>query len=274
MNMSLSECVSRLPHAPGVYFFHGDSRLPLYIGKSVDIRARVMSHLRNPEEERMLAQTRHIDCIETAGEIGALLLESHLIKTRSPLFNQRLRRTKQLFTIELHADATGFVPKVMDGRQVQHGVSPGLYGLFASTHAAKQKLHALASQHRLCMQLLGLETPSTRGCFGWQTKQCAGACVGQEPRLAHDQRLRDALQAIQIHTWPFAGAVHLVERREQWVQKHKIHNWAYQGTSCSRQTLNDVFGKPTPLFDADTYQILVKPLLLNQVEIELLSATS
>ena len=94
--MTLGELVCDLPRAPGVYVFHGDGKLPLYIGKSVDIRSRVQSHLRNPDEARMMAQTRRIEAIETAGEIGALLLESHLIKTQSPLFNQRLRRIKKL----------------------------------------------------------------------------------------------------------------------------------------------------------------------------------
>ena len=97
--MSLSECVSGLPHAPGVYIFHGDGGLPLYIGKSIDIRARVLSHLRQADEARMLSLTRRIEALETAGEIGALLLESRLIKTLSPLFNQRLRRLKTLCSL-------------------------------------------------------------------------------------------------------------------------------------------------------------------------------
>lgn len=66
-----------LPKQPGVYFFHGDSdTMPLYIGKSVNIRSRVMSHLRTPDEASMLRQSRRITWIETAGELGALLLEA------------------------------------------------------------------------------------------------------------------------------------------------------------------------------------------------------
>ncbi len=42
-----------LPKLPGVYQFHGDSdTMPLYIGKSVNLRSRVLSHLRTPEEAR------------------------------------------------------------------------------------------------------------------------------------------------------------------------------------------------------------------------------
>ena len=82
VNMSFSDhkidpdSLAVLPRTPGVYIFKGEGTLPLYIGKSVDIRSRVMSHLRTPDEASMVAQTRRIDFIETAGEIGALLLES------------------------------------------------------------------------------------------------------------------------------------------------------------------------------------------------------
>ena len=88
--------LAALPRGAGVYIFQGAGQLPLYIGKSVDIRARVLSHLRAPDEASMMAQTQRIDVIETAGEIGALLLESRLIKAQHPLFNQRLRRVRSL----------------------------------------------------------------------------------------------------------------------------------------------------------------------------------
>ncbi|MBK6593946.1 MAG: hypothetical protein IPG23_15145 [Burkholderiales bacterium] len=37
-----------------------------------------------------------VSAIRTAGEVGALLLEASLIKQQQPLYNQKLRRTKQL----------------------------------------------------------------------------------------------------------------------------------------------------------------------------------
>jgi excinuclease Cho len=68
---------AELPSGPGVYIFHGqEGALPLYIGKSVNLRSRVLSHLRNPDEANLLRQTRRISHIRTAGEIGALLLEA------------------------------------------------------------------------------------------------------------------------------------------------------------------------------------------------------
>lgn len=93
-----------LPKLPGVYVFHGDSEtMPLYIGKSVNIRSRVLSHLRTADEARMLRQATRISFITTAGELGALLLEARMIKLQQPLFNKRLRKNRQLCALQIAA---------------------------------------------------------------------------------------------------------------------------------------------------------------------------
>jgi excinuclease Cho len=95
--------VANLPQTCGVYFFHGENCAhPLYIGKSVNIRRRVQSHLRNPREARLLSATRRITFIETVGEIGALLLESSLVKQQNPLYNKRLRKIRRLCALQVN----------------------------------------------------------------------------------------------------------------------------------------------------------------------------
>lgn len=263
------DSLAALPRTSGVYIFKGEGTLPLYIGKSIDIRSRVMSHLRAPDEARMVAQTRRIDFIETAGEIGALLLESRMIKAHSPLFNQRLRRIKTLCSIRCIPTAQGVVPHIVDSKTVHLGSTPALYGLFSSVHAANAKLRELAQQHRLCMSVLGLEKTSPRGCFGLQIKTCLGACVGKEDRQLHDARLRSALFDLQVEVWPFNGPVHLIEESEGWVQKHRVDNWCYLGTQCSKTGEKSWLAEAKqPDFDLDSYKILVKPIMLQTVKIE------
>ena len=262
------DSLAALPRSAGVYIFRGEGKLPLYIGKSVDIRSRVMSHLRAHDEASMIAQTRRIDFIETAGEIGALLLESRLIKEQNPLFNQRLRRIRTLCSIQLQQTPQGAVPQIVDCKSVNLGSTQGLYGLFSSAHAANSKLKELAQQHMLCMGLLGLEKTSKRGCFGLQIKTCLGACVGQEPRHTHDQRLLTALLDSQVEVWPFSGPVDLIEETDGWVQRHRVNNWCYLGTQCTRSgesSINDVKHYD---FDLDSYKILVKPIMLRTVKVE------
>jgi excinuclease Cho len=265
--MSLSDAVAmaRLPRTSGVYIFRGEGKLPIYIGKSVDIRSRVQAHLRAKDEVEMMAQSRRVTFIETAGEIGALLLESHLIKTLNPIYNIRLRRLRNLCSIQLHEQDGAWVPEIVTGQDLGLGQAEGLYGLFSSRHAAQTKLRELADQHHLCQGLLGLEKLNARGCFGLQVKTCLGACVGKELRAGHDQRLLAALNDLKVHAWPFAGAIDLVEENQGWVQRHRLQDWRYLGTWCSKSNQLPVTVQQG--FDMDTYKILVKPVMMGTVHV-------
>ena len=262
--------LAALPRSTGVYIFQGEGTLPLYIGKSVDIRSRVMAHLRAENETEMVAQSRRVDFIETAGEIGALLLEARLVKQQHPLFNIRLRRLRHLCSIRLAAQNDTLTPVIVSGQAAAVGQADDLYGLFSSAHAAQVKLRELADVHGLCLGLLGIEKMGKRGCFGLQVNTCLGACVGKEDRREHDQRLFSALVDLKVHAWPYPGAVDLVEHSGDWVQKHRIQDWRYLGTWCSRSQTSSALESQG--FDLDTYKILVKPIMLGTARIEPITA--
>lgn len=263
----LREAIEDAPTGAGVYTFHGEAGdLPLYIGKSVNIRARLLSHLRTPDEARMLRQTRRISHIRTAGEIGALLLEAQMIKAQHPLFNQKLRRNKQLCSLQMRGD----VPEVVYSKDIDFATAPDLYGLFASRHAALDALRAVADANKLCYGPLGLEKlPPGKACFRSAIRQCAGVCRGDESPDAHRERLFTSLLGLQVACWPYAGAIGLVERDEAFTQIHVIHHWCYLGSATTpdeaRQLSTVAAG-----FDADGYKILCRPVLTQSVEIMVL----
>ena len=268
----LREQAAGAPAAPGVYTFHGQpGDLPLYIGKSVNLRARLLSHLRNPDEDRMLRQTRAISFERTAGEIGALLLEAQQIKQQQPLFNQKLRRNKQLCALRLSADGK---PEVVHSKDIDFALTPELFGLYPSRHAALEGLRALADEHRLCYAALGLEQPAGgRGCFRSMLKQCAGVCCGRESEAEHRERLLAALDGLRIACWPHSGAIGLVERwpaeaaaGDAMLQIHVVRNWCYLGSAANLEQAR-ALGQVAAGFDADGYKILCRPLLTGQAEI-------
>ena len=161
------------------------------------------------------------------------------------------------------------MPEVVDSKAVNLGSTPELYGLYSSSHAAKGKLKELAQQHMLCLTLLGLEKTSTRGCFGLQIKTCLGACVGREDRPTHDQRLFSALVDSQVEVWPFDGPIDLIEEAGEWVQRHRVNNWCYLGTQCSKSgNASQMNAYKQNDFDLDSYKILVKPIMLKTVKVE------
>jgi excinuclease Cho len=92
--------------------------------------------------------------------------------------------------------------------------------------------------------------------------------VGHEQRPDHDERLLNALTDMKVHAWPFEGAIELVEQSADWIQRHRIQDWRYLSTTCSKLRALKVSVQQS--FDLDTYKILVKPIMLGNARIEML----
>ena len=96
--------LKNLPEAPGVYIFKSDNA-PLYIGKSKNIKSRIMSHLSSSNNssltQKILSQTTTIVTHQANGELEALINESMLIKKLQPIYNKKLRHARQLVVLKL-----------------------------------------------------------------------------------------------------------------------------------------------------------------------------
>ncbi len=252
-----------LPALPGIYIFRDAQNVPLYIGKSVNIRSRVLSHLRTPEEARMLQQTSHIEFRRTAGEVGALLLEARLIKEMHPVHNKKLRRLREMCALRLEASSQqrGAI-EVVYAREHDFAKTDGLYGLFATRKAALEKLRTLVDMHMLCPATVGLETVARgRACFAKQIGRCLGACAGAESLDDHHARLMAALEPMRIMVWPYAGPMAIVEEHDGWRQLHMIDHWSYLGSIDASDDQSILKIPSKRVFDVDTYHILAKSML-------------
>lgn len=258
-----------LPRQPGVYIFRDENGLPLYVGKSINLRTRVLSHLRNPAEARMLQQCRTVEFQRTAGEIGALLLESSLIKKMQPMHNKKLRRTREMCSLQLKKEARFGAPQVVSAKDYDFARTDDLYGLFSTRRAALEALSEIVEREFLCSAFTGLEhvTPG-RPCFARQLKRCKGACVGEESLTDHFNRLKAALDDLRVVHWPFEGAIGVVEQADGWVQTHVVDHWFYLGCVDGEDDFTSIKqGTRKRPFDVDTYKILLKPLLRGELTI-------
>ena len=261
--------VADIPESPGVYVFFGDGALPLYIGKSVKLRSRVMSHFqaagREPREMRIAQEIRRVEWTETAGELGALLLEARLVKAQQPIHNRQLRRVSSLSAWQLDADPQRRpLLTLLRGSELDPRQFGNLYGPYRSRNMALSHLRSLAETHGLCPQLLGLE--SGKGpCFAHQIGHCKGACCGQEAPERHYLRLQMALVADKLRVWPFAGPVGLREHhaRSGRTDIHLFDQWCHLATAHTDEELADALQArhPALAFDLDTYKLAVKYLL-------------
>ena len=290
-----------VPEAPGAYRLYGEGGALLYVGKSHALRTRVLAQLAGGDTEsgqhKLTRLVRHIDWVETAGELGALLREAEWIKTQKPQFNRRAKSLTPPYTLRagLRAQPIEAVPAAAQAISVQPAFAPAAatgtpvtggfaaveavtidgvdpsdleqcFGVFHSAKDARKALGDIARAQRLCLKVLGLED-SEGSCLGYQIGQCRGACVGKEPLMLHDLRLRLALSSLKLKPWPFPGRIALRERdlRRREFQDaggadlHVIDHWTYLGTARSEDELTALRAKPASAgFDMDVYKILVR----------------
>ena len=274
-----ADALDTIPDTPGVYLFYGENNLPLYVGKSVRLRQRVLSHFNADhkayKEMRLSQQLHRIEVRETAGEIGALLLEAQLVKSLQPVHNQRLRRQGDLCAWRLIETEHGhLMPVLANASEQDFGRVERLYGLFSGKRKAESALRALAESHQLCLVQLGLEHRSSprKPCFNWQLKRCKGVCVGKEAESFHRVRLEAALAKLRVQVWPYAGAIGLIERSAERTDVHVVNNWCYLGTAHAEDEVHDLLEQAPsrPAFDLDTYKILQRALTNKQVSVRLL----
>ncbi len=249
-----------MPDTPGVYRFMGEGDVPLYIGKAVRIRQRVLSHFsadhRSAKEMSLSQQVRHVDWAETPGEMGALLTEALWIKQQQPIHNQRLRRQGELCTWQWREGAPGDAGQLALAwaSDLDWGSQHAAHGLFGSKRDATTWLRELAETNGLCQVMLGLEKAAKgKPCFAFQMKRCMGTCVGQEPRADHDARLAVLLADWRVKVWPYAGPVKVAEGGA-W---HLVDAWSYLGTAHSDTEVQALLAHGRPAFDKDTYRILL-----------------
>ena len=259
------EQIEALPSSPGVYLVYGDNDPVLYVGKSIDIRSRVLSHFsgdhRNRKGMKLSQQARRIDFIETAGELGALLLEARLVKELAPIHNRQLRRTRNLFAIHLQPGKSGASQaEVIPLNKTESGALNRLFGTFRSKRQAVTALNEAILAQGLCNKVLGLE--KGRGaCFNYQIKKCRGACVGEDPLELHEARLAMALAKLKLRSWPYPGAVGIKEISPAGdrTEIHVLDNWRHLGTADSEASLWQILAERSTLaFDLDSYKILTR----------------
>jgi DNA polymerase III subunit epsilon len=274
--------VADIPETTGVYLFYGEQpeniekngtvrpktdQIPLYIGKSIKLRSRVMSHFqaagREAREMRIAQEIRRVEWIETAGEMGALLLEARLVKELQPLHNRQLRHERTLcaWRLDDNPNAKPLV-NLVRGDDLQPREFGQMYDVYRSKNQALSGLRELADTHGLCHQALGLESGKGR-CFAHQIGRCKGVCCGGEKPELHHLRLKLALKQQQLRVWPHAGKIGLREYNAKTgrSEMHVFDQWCHLATVQNEAELDDIINANTSLaFDLDTYRLLLKYL--------------
>jgi DNA polymerase III subunit epsilon len=251
--------ISDLPTTPGVYLFYGAENILMYIGKSKSVRARVRSHFAARDECWLTKRIYRIETNETAGELGALLLESRLIKELRPMYNVRSRQPRRIIVARRVENEQGYATiKLEPVDYLDLKPDAPILGIFKHTKQAKEFLDTISKTHRLCSKLLRLET-SHGCCFPYHLGQCNGACIGEEDPAAYNARVDAAFEVRRIIAWPFDGPVTIEEisKDKKLREVFVIDNWCLIGSNIKNKRSKQSNDLSSPhRFDYDTYKLL------------------
>ena len=149
------ENLRNAPETPGVYIFWGKGAIPLYIGKSNNLRRRIESYLSGPltpKTAQMINKATFYSLIRVASELEALLLEAKLVKANQPKYNSQLKDDKHPLYIRITKEK---YPRIITARkQDGNGDTFAFFGPFPSSSNVKSVLKMLRrilpfSQHKI-----------------------------------------------------------------------------------------------------------------------------
>lgn len=177
---SLAPIVSELPRRPGVYRMIDKHDEILYIGKAKDLRERVGSYFRaaaehTPKIAEMVARVRRIETEETGSELGALLLESRLIKLHQPKYNTMQKRYRRYAFLRLTTQDE--FPRTELALEVEPDGSE-YFGPFGNRDAVGMVIDAIDRAFRLreCSDPI-VPDENTTPCIYHQIQRCDAPCA-------------------------------------------------------------------------------------------------
>ena len=259
-----------IENVPGVYIFKDETHQPIYVGKSINLKKRVMSHfqdVKSTKEVRISQSIYHIETIPTGNELAALLLESKLVKELKPIFNRRLRRVTSYAMLIKAMDGDYATIQVKQGNVDTETDLDVVYGMYGSRMKAKKSIEETTRVFQLCPKLMGIEKASG-ACFSYSLGKCKGACIGEESPELYNRRFELAMEHSRLKSWPFDTPISLPvnTKGEQVI----IKNWMVQG--YVDETGDLIYDTEEPNFDMDEYKIIQRFIRENRQFIQQIHA--
>ena len=177
--------IDKLPSEMGVYYLHNADDAIIYIGKSNNIKKRVLSHLTGSQQKAISIQAElsHVTYALTGGELVTLLKEQNEIKNIAPKFNRAMRFRTFPMGVRIDPSATYALLVIEQVKQDTEYLN-----VFKNQKAAKASLFRWADDYKICLNKTSLSKSDT-ACFNYGIQKCDGACVSEESPEEYQEKI-------------------------------------------------------------------------------------
>ena len=185
LSAELKQKLETLPTQAGCYLMKDKAGEVVYVGKAVNLRARVGQYFQErssdtrafiPFLEDLLAD---VEVMITPSEKDAVLLENELIKKYRPRFNIKLRDDKNFISLRL--SNTHPYPRLEVVRRVRKD-GARYFGPFASASSIRETLSIVNRHFQLRTCTDSVMANRRRPCLQYQIKRCPAPCVYNVPQ--------------------------------------------------------------------------------------------
>ena len=192
--------IHALPDACGVYYFLDRGGQVVYVGKSQNIRRRVLEHFAQKDDKgsRLHQQVHSVRYELTGSELVALLHESYEIKRLRPSINRAQRRRYYPFVLHRTVSEEGVYCLEVCRPTPDERARLDVVAEYGKLGRAKGALQFVQREFELCGRHVQLERgrPGTP-CFHYHLKSCLGVCAGEECVEEYNERVERAVARIK-----------------------------------------------------------------------------
>ena len=190
----LQQKLDALPAQPGCYIMKDRAGAVVYVGKAVNLRARVAQYFQDRTGDSRIFipfltdLLGDIEVMITPSEKDALLLENELIKKHRPRFNIRLRDDKNFISLRL--SRTHPYPRLEVVRRVRKD-GARYFGPYSSASSIRETLGIVNRHFQLRTCTDQVMANRRRPCLQYQIKRCPAPCVYSVPQEEYQRSVEE-----------------------------------------------------------------------------------
>lgn len=251
------EILESLPAETGVYYIYGADEKLIYIGKSKNIKQRVLKHLTGKDRKAVAIQ-RQITAVNAqrcGSELVALLQEQHEIKLHKPPLNHARKQSIYPMGIRL-SEAHGYQQLVWE----QTRKSTSYLDVFKNKASAKKQLFEWVKRYSLCLNQTSLNNRKTE-CGGFSLQMCLGACTGEEKPETYNARVAELVADLQFPYPHFLLIDHGRNSNEKsfvWIQDSQFMGIGYFELNFQMNSLSKIQNRLVPMSSNSDAHALIR----------------
>ncbi len=227
LNPKMLGIIESTPSETGVYYMHNSAGEIIFIGRSKNIRKKLIQHFTNDnrKSKRLQLEVKKVTYEKTGNELISMLKEHLEIRLNKPRYNKIQRRSLYTHQLTSFVDNNGYLNLKIDKSD---GRKKALI-TFSNYQQAKSELLRITQENELCPKLTGLQD-SSENCSYYSIEKCAGACINNESPESYNKRVLDFLNKESFEKWNkllIDRGRETEERSVIWIENGKYRGYAF-----------------------------------------------